>query len=284
MVSVPSPYRLLTLSDGWLKVKRGDIYLRDGRPSLSNGEPRLLIGLHQLLIDTGKRRYLIDAGLGELWSPEELGLLGFQKPRRLLEQLHQLGYTRDDVDGVILTHLHYDHCGGLLKRTERGLENTFTKSVYYIQRREWEFASNPPPERVGDFRAEVLEVLYASGRLELVEGEVIIDKNLRLVPMPGHTPGHQGVILDWSGGRLIAPGDLISTVQHTDLRTFMTYDFDPLEVLNQRRILLTDASSERAFLFLAHSYRYPWARLVKAPGKEEMAVKLIREEKDTVYL
>lgn len=253
--------KVFALKDGWLKVKRDDLIQPRSPFSGLPKSHRLLIGLNQLLIILNGKKYLVDTGLGDLWTAEELGLLDFQKPRTLIRKLNGIGLHPEDIDVVILTHLHYDHCGGIVNREGDNLANIFTKSLFYIQRVEWEFALNPPPRRQSDYRPEVLEVLENHPRLELVEGEVKLDNGLHIVPLSGHTPGHQGVILEQEAHRLLMLGDLLATILHANLTTTMAYDEDPNGVLCMREKILTNPENVGAFLFLAHSYHLAFGRL-----------------------
>ncbi|MFN3821111.1 MAG: MBL fold metallo-hydrolase [bacterium] len=269
--------KVFALKDGWIKVKRDDIIRPQYSFSSPPKSPRLLIGLNQPLIILNEKKYLVDTGLGDRWTAEELGLIDFQKPRAMIRKLNEIGLHPEDIDVVIFTHLHYDHCGGILNTEGDNLANIFTKSIFYIQREEWEFALNPPLNRRSDYRPEVLEVLKSDPRLELVEGEVELDDGLRIVPLPGHTPGHQGVILEQGSQRLLILGDLLATIFHANITTTMTYDNNPKEVLHMRKEILTNPVNYGTFLFLAHSYHLTFGRLTGAKKNGNFDIQLIEE-------
>ena len=144
------------LTDGWIKTPSEDFPL--GNISQTGG--RLLLGLNQLFVRTNGKNVLIDTGLGNKTDYTKFGLLDYQQPRKLITGLAELGLKPEDIDIVILSHLHYDHSGGgTLRINGSELAPTFTNSVYYVQNSEIEYARSPEPSRKDDFNTEDFEVL-----------------------------------------------------------------------------------------------------------------------------
>ncbi len=242
------------LSDGWIKVPAEDF--RVGSQVSEGG--RLMIGLNQLLLRMAGKTVLIDTGLGDKWQPSELDLLDYQRPRRLLRELAAAGIRPEDVGIVILTHLHYDHSGGgTVRRKDSGLAPTFTNAVYYVSQRELEYARHPDPENAGDYRLEDVEPLLDDRRLISVEGELEVLPGLSIHPAPGHSPGHQVVVAECERRTIFFPGDLFATREHANLEVTTAYDYDPGELIRQRRRWLERAGEGQWQCVFCHAIREP---------------------------
>ena len=241
------------LSDGWIKIDRTDFAV-----GLTNVRPvRLLVGLNQLLLKIAGKVVLIDTGLGTKWRPDQVGLLDYEQPRQLLTAMESLGITPDQVDLVILSHLHYDHSGGGTTRVGEMIAPTFENAVYYVQLDELVFARNPPPEKVDDYRLQDFDPLIATGQLISLQGESEIIPGLFVAPAPGHTPGHQAVIAHFGKETVFFPGDLISTRAHANQRISMVYDEDRSTVLAERGRWLARAREGHWKVVYCHAYRDP---------------------------
>lgn len=93
------------IRDGWIKVPAADFQIGESQSPIE----RLMIGLNQVLLQISGRNVLIDTGLGTKWQPEEISLLDFEQPRQMISQIRELGFSENDINIVVLTHLHYDH-------------------------------------------------------------------------------------------------------------------------------------------------------------------------------
>ena len=122
-------FEYVVLMDGWLKLPVGR---RSYIPN-KNIRARLMLGLNQLLVRISGKTILVDVGLGEKCCPEDMGLVDYQHPRGLIGELLKNETSQDDVDIVILSHLHYDHSGGSTHMVGSKLAPTFTNAIYYLQ-------------------------------------------------------------------------------------------------------------------------------------------------------
>ena len=261
----PHTYRLGNLdlhilSDGAFYQDAGAVFgvvprimwERVARPEL-DGEYRMPLGLNCLLVRSHDKLVLIETGVGDKEghrrqaSPVEHG--------NLLSELGALGLRPQEVDVVINTHLHADHCGWNTRRLEDGrLVPTFPRARYLIQRGEWEAATHPNERTRATYLAENLLPLEESGALELIEGEHTVTPEITIVPARGHTEDHASVVLTSSGETAIYIGDMVQ--HHVQLeRTAWVSAFDilPLVSMETKKRIVERAIRERALIVSVHS-------------------------------
>ncbi len=241
------------LSDGWIKIDRRDYAVGQGR--IPKG--RMLLGLNQHLLFKGGKYLLIDTGLGDKWRREELGLLGYQLPRRLRTELAMHDVDPQQIDIVLFTHLHYDHSGGGTRRTGDLVAPSFPNAVYYVNEIELRTASNPAPDKMADYRREDFIPLLERGLLKSVSGEFEVVPGVSLHPAPGHSPGHQVVKIELEDETLLFAGDLISTRSHANLQITMVYDDDRETLIHHRRRWIDSASTGNWKVIFCHAVRNP---------------------------
>ncbi|MFC2150343.1 MBL fold metallo-hydrolase [Calditrichota bacterium] len=234
--------------DGWLKIPVESFPLQ--QEVIKGG--RLLLAVNQLLVQKEGKNILFDVGLGEKFSASELGLLGYENPRRLTYELANIGLYPEDIDIVVLSHLHYDHSGGGTKLTGDKLAPTFTNAVYYIQHTELEYAEHPEPGRSSDYKSEDWQPLLDSGCLEVINGEFEPVPGVELHVAPGHSTGHQ-VSLIRGKEHLFFAGDLFAVREHANTEVFTDFDRDINTLADQRRIWIDRAKSGNWKVFLCHA-------------------------------
>jgi glyoxylase-like metal-dependent hydrolase (beta-lactamase superfamily II) len=180
----------------------------------------------------------------------------------LVDHLGRLGIAPEDVDIVIDTHLHGDHCGGNTRDAEGEVEAVFPRAIYLVQRIEWAEASHPDARTQGTYAAANYQPLLAAGRLRLLHGDAAITDQVRCVVTPGHTRGHQSVVLESGDWRGIYLADLASYAVHFERLSWMTaYDAEPLETLRTKAVWRDWAASHKAWLFFEHDAAMPVGRL-----------------------
>ena len=207
------------------------------------------LSINCFLIDTGEKRLLVDTGAGELFGASSGDLVA---------NLRAAGYAPEDIDAVLLTHIHGDHSGGL----SIGGKPVFPNAVVYVDRRDpahWlsaaEEAKAPPSRRLTFEQSHrTVDPYVAAGRLRTFDGATELFPGVRSVPEYGHTPGMSGYMIESQGQRLLIWGDVIHAreAQFPDPSITIEYDFDPAAAAATRRRVLQAAAREGYLVGGAH--------------------------------
>lgn len=246
-------FEYYVLRDGWLKLPL-QVPAPNGSTYTSG---RLLLGLNQLLVRIAGKNILIDTGLGEKRAARDVGLLEIQTPRRLNNELVASGITPSDVDIVILSHLHYDHCGGATLTRAGKLAPSFTNAVYYLQQRELDYVRNLSDPVASSFFPDDFELLLTDGRLKMIAGDYEPLTGLKLHPTGGHTPGHQVVVVQSRAMTLFYPGDMFATRRHRMMKLSRRHNYD-VDALNTQRKLWSERARAGGWsCFYCHELRNP---------------------------
>jgi glyoxylase-like metal-dependent hydrolase (beta-lactamase superfamily II) len=223
---------------------------------IAEPDERNRVALEQrcLLIETGAGRILVDTGTGDKLSEKERGFISLARDRRLLSNLAALGVGPQAVDLVINTHLHSDHCGGNTRDNGSGVPvATFPRATYCVQRLELAEAAFPNERTRAVYRREDWEPLKRSGQLRLLDGDTRLTKEVRVILTPGHTPGHQCVVVE--GGRRMAVflGDVATWPIHIErLACVAAFDVQPLVSMETKRRLARWAVENEVLLIFEH--------------------------------
>lgn len=231
-------------------------------------ENRIKLGLNSLLIDSGEKRVLVDTGMGESLKPK---LVSYYSPERnpdLIGSLRQLGFDPEDIDFVINTHLHFDHCGGNTRENAEGeFVATFPNAVYVIQKCEWENGLNPSARDKPSYIPSTFLPLQSQEKLWLVEGEAEIIPGIEVVMATGHTSCHQCVRITSNGETVFFLGDMIPTSAHIGLPYIMSYDLYPVLTLKNKERYLEQAVQENWIVAFNHDPDHYFGRIVKVDEK-----------------
>jgi glyoxylase-like metal-dependent hydrolase (beta-lactamase superfamily II) len=205
-----------------------------------------------LLVEIGGRRVLIESGNGDKFPAKLKEIYGIDHDRSVAVALAEIGVEPDSIDLVILTHLHFDHVGGCTRRAGSAVEPVFRRARHVVQRAELDAARRPHERNRASYLAENLEPLLAAGLVEPVEGEAEVAPGVRVLPTPGHTPGHQSVLVDGGGEKALFLGDVVPTSVHVRLPWVMAYDLDVEGTLASKKRLYARARAERWLLLFGH--------------------------------
>ncbi|MBI4199441.1 MAG: MBL fold metallo-hydrolase [Chloroflexi bacterium] len=249
---------LAVLSDGVIKLDGGSLFGQVPRvlweqlltPDRRN---RVKLGLNCLLVWNDRHCVLIDTGVGSK-EPDHLKDRYGLGTSQLARELRARGVAPAQVTAVVLTHLHFDHCGGCTRLNRSGVPvPAFPNATYYVQRAAWEEALNPNERSTASYHADDLMPLQKSGHLELLDGDTEVVPGVQVRVTHAHTQGHQAVLVTYGGERVLACGDLIPTPFHLRLPYIAAYDRCPEEVLAQKRALLEEAERNGWLLFFSHA-------------------------------
>jgi glyoxylase-like metal-dependent hydrolase (beta-lactamase superfamily II) len=230
----------------------------------ADDQNRIELASRSLLIEDGKRLVLIDTGMGNKQSDHFFSRFGLFGNNSLDGSLSQLGFSRNDVTDVFLTHLHFDHCGGAIRwstnKTKREL--SFPNAQYWSNKSHWEWAINPNPREKASFLLDNLNPIKESGRLKFIDspesgfleqGPLGFD----ILFVDGHTEKQMIPHISYNEKTVVFVADLLPTVGHLPLPYVMGYDIRPLQTLKEKAVFLNKAADNNFFLFMQHDAYNP---------------------------
>ena len=266
-------FEVQALRDGWLSVEAEAMFGAAPRPAWAKGfvsgdMGRLAVSLNVFLIKSPGAMILVDTGAGESLDDQLQRSYGFRKDPGLPEALRRAGFDRRDIDLVINTHLHFDHCGGNVRSGKGGvLEPAFPRAKYIVQRGERQTALDPPRRERPNYRASSILPVEARGRLRLVEGDASVASGVDVVFAPGHTRHHQCVRVESRGRSLIILGDLVPTSVHVPLSRATGYDLCPAELKAVKAKLLDPGPDGSRLFAFGHDPVHPFGRVLRRGGR-----------------
>ncbi|MGH9510559.1 MAG: MBL fold metallo-hydrolase [Terriglobales bacterium] len=231
---------------------------------------RVPAGLNSLVVRTGRETVLIETGIGGKLTEKMAGIYG--EPAKLIENLQAAGISPDEIDIVINTHLHFDHCGWNTTRRGDKVVPTFPKAKYYVQEGEWQRAQSPAERDLISYIGENYNPLVQNGQMQLLRGDQEIVPGVSVQVFPGHTRDMQAVIISSGGQKACYISDLIATTAHIPITWGMSFDLYPLDVIESRKQYYARAIPEKWLTVFTHDATTPWAYLKtgdKGKGKIE---------------
>jgi glyoxylase-like metal-dependent hydrolase (beta-lactamase superfamily II) len=231
---------------------------------------RCTYSTHCLLVEIGGRRVLVETGNGDKFSPRLKEIYGIDHDRSIEGALREIGVEPESIDVVVMTHLHFDHSGGTTRRRGDEVEPVFARARHVVQEAELAAARGAHERNRASYLAENFEPLVAAGLLHPVRGEAEVVPGVRVIPTPGHTPGHQSVVIDGGGEVAIFLGDVVPTSVHVRLPWIMGYDLDVEATLASKKRIHERALAEGWLLLFGHDHRHA-ARLVRDERGEVVA-------------
>jgi len=226
---------------------------------------RIRMSLTCLVIQTGRQNILVETGIGDKFDARFAEIYGVEHSTTLLGELQKLGLDPEDIDIVINTHLHFDHCGWNTHRQDGRTVPTFARARYVVQRKEWEHAQRPTERD----RASYIEEFFAAAEAQtnFLDGDGEVVPGVRVEVASGHTQNLQCVRVDSEGQTLFFISDLVPTTAHLPYPWIMSFDLYPLETLENKKRLLPQLAAAKALVVFPHDPCVPCARLVDIEGK-----------------
>ena len=214
---------------------------------------RISLSLTCLLIRAHGKNILVDTGLGSKEDPRFKEMFAVDRTVSLELSLKRLGLSRDDIDLVINTHLHFDHAGGNTMDNGSGtLVPAFPKARYVVQRGEYDDAVQANERTRASYRRDNFLPITEADRWDLLDGDTELLPGITAMVTQGHTRYHQGIKIESEGRTAFYLGDLIPTVCHLPLPYIMGYDLSPLQTLETKRWVLDRAFEEKWLLLFEH--------------------------------
>lgn len=205
-----------------------------------------------LLIEYGKRLILVDTALGDKQDAKFFGHYHPHGDDTLDKSLAKYGFHRDDITDVFLTHLHFDHCGGAIKREGDKLIPAFKNAKYWSNESHWEWATNPNPREKASFLKENILPIKESGQLNFVQGNQFDDTDIVVRYAHGHTESMMLPQIEYKGKTILYMADLLPSVGHIPLPYVMSYDVRPLVTMQERQEYWREAVEKEYILFFEH--------------------------------
>ena len=227
-----------------------------------------------LLVEDGNRLLLVDTGMGDKQDARFFGHYYPHGEASLLNSIRQAGFSSQDVTDVWLTHLHFDHCGGAVKRGVTGLDLVFPEATYWSNEAHWDWAVNPNARERASFRSENILPILESGHLRFLstDGSSPFDGwSARLVD--GHTEKMMLPQFRCGDQTLVYLADLIPSAAHVPLPYVMGYDVRPLLTMEEKAALLNEAADEGYLLVFEHDPVYECATVERTEKGVRIAQK-----------
>jgi glyoxylase-like metal-dependent hydrolase (beta-lactamase superfamily II) len=233
--------RVMGLRDGFFSLDGGAMFgvvpkTLWARRFPADDRNRITLGLNSFLVRGGEKTVLVETGIGGRLPGRLAELYALDRGEGLAAALAGAGVLPEEIDVVINTHLHFDHCGGNTRRDEAGgVVPVFPRAEHVVQRAEWEDALRPNDRDRGSYLPDNYLPLERAGRIRLAAGEERVAPGVTVVPAPGHTRGHQAVKVEGGGRTLFILGDMVPTSAHVRTSYVMSYDLFPLETMRQKK-------------------------------------------------
>ena len=235
-----------------------------GKDHDADADNRIELALRCLYLEGMGRRILVDTGIGDKWDDKLVDRMRIEPCEDgWVGALARADVLPEQITDVILTHLHFDHAGGATTRDEDGeLQPTFPNAVYHLQRRNLEWAKKPNPKERASYRAENYQAIEQADRFILHDGPRDLFPEITALLSNGHTEGLQIIrVRGEEDEALYYPADLIPTTSHVRLPFCMGYDNHVLQVIEEKRALLTEAANNGHWIFYEHDPRFAASRI-----------------------
>ena len=238
-----------------------------------DSQGRIPLACRALLVEWGKLKILCETGIGAFFDPKLSERYGVQDRDRhvLIKNLKAMGIKEEDINYVILSHLHFDHAGGLLPAYSEILKGRkdlcFPNAYYVVGEKAFERACHPHLRDQASFIPGLTDKLKASGRLVIIRGNKlpgVLEDHLSFIFTDGHTPGQMHVLFEnQEGNKIFFAGDVIPGKAWVHLPITMSYDRWPEKIIEEKQILYKKAEEEKWLIFFTHDKDITCARIRK---------------------
>jgi glyoxylase-like metal-dependent hydrolase (beta-lactamase superfamily II) len=211
-----------------------------------------VMSMRCLFIETESRRILIDNGLGNKHNNK----LKFFQPHNTVDirdEIRKIGYEPEEVTDVIISHLHFDHCGGsTILNDDNEAVPAYPNATYHVILKQWNNYRKPSLFEKGSFFADNIEPVYDAGQLKFVLEDIQLDENIRLELYDGHTPGQIAVLFENEDGKYAFPGDVVPTSLNLQLSWLCAYDNSMVVAMEEKKRFMDKAKADNRTLIFYH--------------------------------
>lgn len=230
---------------------------------------RIILAMNSLLIRAGGKNILVETGAGDKMNAKFRDIYALEGPN-LTESLLRYGVHRDEVDIVINTHLHFDHCGGNTRIEKDKVVPAFPNARYVVHRGEYEHAKNPNERDRASYIPENYVPIEAAGKLSLLGDDRAIAPGVELIRVPGHTANMMCVKLHGGGKTAFLFADLVPMTPHLGFPWIMGYDLYPMDTLENKKKWIPLVAREGWIALFAHDPHVPAGYLRERDGSWEV--------------
>jgi glyoxylase-like metal-dependent hydrolase (beta-lactamase superfamily II) len=256
--------KLLSVDTGTIEVRLTDLFLnlpsnRRQSPYPTGENGRCTLSVRSLIIMDGSKKIIIDTGVGDTIQEDFLELYQYRPIKNMMQLLAESSLGLEDITDVILTHLHFDHCGGSVHKANHASSGgpytpVFSKATHWISRKQWEWAGDNRLREPDSYFDHTFLPLKKTGKLNLVEKEGEIMPNIFVHLFDGHTRGMMLPLIRKKDRVVAFAGDLIPTVTHVDPQNQMSYDLDPIRNRDEKMDFLSKAASQEWLIVMQHDH------------------------------
>jgi len=263
---------LISLFDGFIRLDGGAMFGVVPKPLWEKQTPpddrgRILLAMRPLVV-RGVRTMLIDAGLGDKDDAKFHDIYGVDRSRNLDTTLAEAGLRPEDIDIVLASHLHFDHCGGFTYKASDGrIRPKFPRAQYVVRRGEWDDATHPNERNRASYLPANYVPLADAGVLQLVDDDQTIMPGVRVKRTGGHCMHHQIIYIEGGGKTAVFAADLVPTTAHLPNAWIMGYDLYPMDTLAAKKAFFADVAEKDALVFFEHDPAVAAAHVREDKGK-----------------
>ena len=255
----PSTMNLYTIDTGFFKLDGGAMFgvvPKSIWNKLNPADENNLCNwaLRCLLIEDAGRLILVDTGIGNKQDAKFYSYYFLHGDATIDGSLAKLGFDRDDITDVFLTHLHFDHVGGAIVREGDNLVPAFKNATYWSNLEHWDWAVNPNEREKASFLKENILPIQESGQLKFipVEDNAKFTEHIHVKFVYGHTDAMMLPLISYKGREILYTADLLPSAGHIPLPYIMAYDMFPMKTLTEKKIILNEAAEKNYILFFEH--------------------------------
>jgi len=205
-----------------------------------------------LLIEDGDRLILIDTGIGDKQNERFFSHFHLNGDNTMNSSLKEIGFHPNDITDIVLTHLHFDHVGGSVKKNGKDYQLTFPNAKYWTNKQHWEWAMNPNPREGASFLKENIVPIQESGHLNFIERGNELGTEISFLMVNGHTESQMIPHIKYKNRTIVFAADLIPSVGHIPIPYIPSYDTRPLLSMDEKTKFLKEAYDKEYILFFEH--------------------------------